>query len=218
MVVLFNGDTAGRHGQQHFGTHVLHGVGGRNWEVTFFVAGFVAEVATHFFATGIPTAFDRVNKVVATILGLVKAHVIKDKKFGFGAKVGGITKARGGQIINGFLGNHSGATLVGLACAGLFDAANETQGRLGHERVEPSGVGIRHHHHVRFVDGLPAANTGAIEGHPGGEAIVVDLVVVHRQMLPDAGHVDKLEVDHLNALVFNHRQDFLSSRWHAFLR
>jgi hypothetical protein len=55
--------------------------------------------------------------------------------------------------------------------------------------------GIGHHHHVGFVNGLPAPDAGTIEGDPIIEAALVDLALVHGEVLPNPWHIDEFQVD-----------------------
>ena len=126
---------------------------------------------------------------------MVEAHIVEDEEFCFGAKEGGVANARRLHVFDGLDGNGAGAAGIQFACARLFDGADHAQGGVRHEGVDPGGVGIGHHHHVRFVNGLPAPDAGTIECHAIGKAALVDLALVQGEMLPNPWHVDEFQIN-----------------------
>ena len=59
--------------------------GGRDREITFLVADFVAEVR-HLVAAGVPDAFLGINGVERAVALGIELHVVEDEEFGFRAE------------------------------------------------------------------------------------------------------------------------------------
>jgi hypothetical protein len=72
----------------------LKAVSGRNWEITFFDAGFVTQVR-FFVSTSVPTTFYRIYMVVTGVGGLVVADIIKNEEFSFRTKESCVNKSCG---------------------------------------------------------------------------------------------------------------------------
>ena len=79
--------------QAHFGANVLLGIDGRDREVAFLVANFVAQVR-HLVATGIPNGLFGIDAVERAIGFVIKLYVVKDEEFRFRAKYGSVSDAR----------------------------------------------------------------------------------------------------------------------------
>jgi hypothetical protein len=76
-------------------------------------------------------------------------------------------------------------------------------------------VGVRDQDHVRFLDLLEAADAGAIEAnavHPDGGLRVIEVEFSWRdgEVLPEAGKVVELEVDHLDVVLLDELRYLLS--------
>src|SRR4028118_329289 len=126
------------------------------------------------------------------MLVLVKADIIKDEELSFRAKEGGITNTSGNQVVYCLLSNGAGVAAIRFTCARFHNATDNAQGRLCHEWVDPSCCRIKHHRHVGFVDGFPAPNARAVKGYAIGEAAFINLILVHREVLPDTRRIDEL--------------------------
>src|SRR5580765_3086968 len=98
-------------------------IGGRNGKVAFPETRSVAKIVE--FPARVPASLFGVNVVKTVLLALVETHVIENKEFGFGAKVGSVGDARGGQIQLGFTGNVTGVAIVALLGHGIHDIAEE---------------------------------------------------------------------------------------------
>ena len=70
------------------------------------------------------------------------------------------------------LGDAARVAAVGLLGAGLGDGAGQREGRHGAERIDEGGGRVGHGQHVGGLDGLPAADRGAVEA----EAFLEDLL------------------------------------------
>ena len=71
------------------------------------------------------------------------------------------------------------------------------------EGIEEGGLGDRFHEHVGFVDGLPAANGGAVESQAFFEYIRIEFPGGYGKMLPEAGKVHESKVNNGNLLAFD---------------
>ena len=150
------------HGQHHLGAQVVQGVGGRAGEIAFLVAQLVAEVRL-LVAAGVPGALDAVEEVVAGVLVLIVADVVEDEELQFGAEIGGVGDAGRLHVVDGLAGHVARIARVVLLGERVLNVADHRQGAVLAERIEEGGLGDRHDEHVGFVDGLPAANAGAVE-------------------------------------------------------
>ena len=158
VVLLLDGNPQAGHGEKHFAPHVLEGVVGSDGEIPLLQLNFVGEVSAFFDPVVIPRCFHGIHAVEAGSIGALVAHIIENEEFRFWAEVGRVGQAGGGEVIQGLLGQGPGAAGVGLAAAGLLNRADQAEGFVAVKGVNPGGVGIGHHRHVRFVDGFPATN------------------------------------------------------------
>ena len=214
VVLLLNGNPQARHGEKHFAPHVLEGVVGSDGEIALLQLNFVGEVSTFFDPVVIPRCFHGIHAVEAGSIGALVAHVIEDEELRFWSEVGRVGQACGGEVIKGLLGQGPGAAGIGLAAAGFLNRADQAEGFVAVEGVNPGGVGIGHHRHVRFVDGFPAANRRTVEGHAFREGGLIEQVVADREVLPLAVKVNELQVDEFDALVLDLTQDVLGGFSH----
>ena len=132
---------------------------------------------------------------------LVEADVVEDEKLGFRAEKGGVSQLGAQQVGLGALGDAAGVAEIGLARDGVFDRADQRQGGGGHERVHDRGGRIGHDEHVGFVDFLPAANGRSVEAEAVFEHVGFEIGDGHGEVLPSAGQIDELEIDHLRVVL-----------------
>ena len=214
VVLLLDRHPQGGHGQQHFAAHVLEGVVGGNREIAFLQLDFVGQVAAFFEAGRVPGGLNRIDAVEAAAGAGVVANVVKDEELGLRAKEGRIGQAGGIEVIEGFLGQGPGAAAVGLAAAGLLDRADQAEGFVAVKGVDPGGVRVRHHRHIRLVDRLPAADRGAVKGQSFREALLLHQIGVDGEVLPFAVQISELQVDQFDALVLDQAKDVLGCFGH----
>ena len=136
---------AALHGHDHFAAQVLVVIGRRHREIAFLVARTVAQIV--LFAAGVPAAFFRVDEVEAVLLALIEADVVEDEKLGFGAEVGGVGHAGGGQIHLRLFRDVARIAVVALLGDGIDDVADHDQRWNFGERI----------HHVACRDRESAA-------------------------------------------------------------
>ena len=214
VVMLLDGDPQVGHGEQHFAAHVLQGVVRGDGEVTLFQLDLVGEVAAFLLASCVPGGLNRIAAVEAAAIAGVEADIIKDEKFRLRTKEGGVSQAGACQVIDGLLGQGTGAALIGLAAAGLLNRADQTEGFFAIERIHPGRAGIGNHRHVGFVDRLPAADGGAVECQAFGEGFLFNEVLVHSQVLPFAMDIGKFQIDQFDSFVVDLAKDVLRCLGH----
>ena len=150
------------------------------------------------------------------------ADGVEDVELGFGAEVGGVGDAAGGEVGLGLLRDVAGVAGVGLAGERVVDEEVQREGLLRAERVDEGGGDVRQQEHVGLVDGLEPADRGAVEGEAVGEHAVVERLDRQVEVLHHAGQVTETYVDELHVLVGEVSQEFLgigehTSSWQASL-
>src|SRR5690606_24617064 len=108
VVVHFNIETHLSHGIAHGGAKIVEGVDRGNREIAALDAGAVTHVAVGKGVAGRPGRFFRADFDKAAAHVVTPFDVVKDKKFGFGAKESRIAEAGGLQIVFGAAGNGTG--------------------------------------------------------------------------------------------------------------
>ena len=86
MVLGLYLDAQSLEGQEHFGPQILKLIHGRHRKVAFLEARFVTQIRA-FCAPGVPGAFHRVDFIEGALAVGLKADIVKNKKFGFGAQM-----------------------------------------------------------------------------------------------------------------------------------
>ena len=201
VVMALHLEAAALHGHRHLGAQVLVMIGGRHREVAFFEARAISQIV--FRAARVPAALFRVNEIKTVLLTLVETDVIKNKKFRFGAEVGGIGQAGGGHIHFGFLGDVARVAVVALLGDRIDHVGHHHQRSYLGERIEHEPGGIGDQQHVAFVDRGPAANGGAIHAETFFKTGLAELLDGKRNVMPETGKISKAQVEHLD-LVFLH--------------
>ena len=207
-------DAAGLQRLDHLGTDVLQAVHGRHREVAFLVPGLVAQVLLVAVAR-VPGSLVGVDVVEAVVVALVEADVVEDVELDLRPPVAGVGDAGGLEVQLGLLRHVARVPGVGLAGQRILDVAHQVQGGQRGERIHEGGVGVREQQHVRLVDGLEAADAGAVEPDAVLEQPGVELVGGDGEMLPQPGHVGEPQVHDLRAVLLG-KVDHLS-RCHGVL-
>ena len=70
--------------------------------------------------------------------------------------------------------------------------------------------GVGHELHVGLVDRLEAADRGPVEHLTDGEEVLVDRLSRHVEVLHDTGQIAEPNVDELDVLVLDEREDLVS--------
>jgi hypothetical protein len=172
MVLALDLDAEFFHHQAHLGADVLLGVGGRDREVPFLVADFVAEVG-HFITARVPDAFLAVNGVERAVGLGIKLDIVKDEKFRLGPDKRLVGDARGDKIFLGALGDAARIAGVRFPGAGLGDGAGQAQRRDGTEGINERRVRVGHRQHVGSLNAFPAADAGAVKAQSLGKGIFI---------------------------------------------
>ena len=132
---------------------------------------------------------------------LVKADVVEDEKLGFRAEKGRVGQPGAQQVGLGALGDAARIAGIGLAGDGVFNRADQRQGRHLGERIHDRGGWIGQDEHVGFVDFLPATDRRAVEAEAVFEQVGFQVGNGHGKMLPGAGQIDEFEIDHLRVVL-----------------
>ena len=127
--------------------------------------------------------------------------MVEHEELRLGSEVGDVGDAGGDQVLLGLLGDEPRVAGVRLAEHRIRDRADQRQGRARVVRVDERGRGVGNQQHVRLVDLLKAADRGAVETEAGLEVAGVQRADRQRHVLPRAGQVDELQIDHLDAAL-----------------
>ncbi len=123
FVMLFLNDDPGLlHFEHHFGSKIHKTVNGWYGEISLFVTWFVSEVRS--CGTAVPNPFFRIDKIIGRLGCLIKANIVKNKKFRFRADISGVTDTRGFQVGLCFLCNIARIFIIIFVQDGIFDVAD----------------------------------------------------------------------------------------------
>ncbi|CCJ90552.1 Glutamine synthetase (glnA) gene and ORF1 [Cronobacter turicensis 564] len=210
VVVRFNDQAHLFHHQTHGGTQILRGIYRRNREVTAFHARTVAFVAAFVFGGRVPRAFDVVDSDMRAGDGAAEADVVKQEELRFRPEQNGVRDAGRAQVLFRALGDGTRVAIVALHGARLEDIATNNQGRFFVERVNDSGGGVRHQHHVRLIDAFPATDGGTIEHFTFFEEVGVHLVGWDGDVLFFTFSISEAQIHKLHFMFIQHRQNVFS--------
>jgi hypothetical protein len=135
------------------------------------------------------------------------AYVVEHEEFGFGADEHGVADTGLLEVRFGAGRGRARVAAVELAGRRLDDVAEQHQHRGRAERVDIGRVEVRLEDHVGFVDRLPAGDRAAVEHEAVGQIVLVDDARGHGQMLPLALGVGETEVDPVDLLILDARED-----------
>ncbi len=195
------------HGEHHFGAQIVQRVGRRHREVTFLVTQLVTKIGL-LVAAGVPGAFHAVEIVVAGVLGLIIADVVEDEEFQLRAEIGGVGDAGLLHEVDGLAGHVARVARVVFLGKRVLDVADHRQGRVLAERIDERRLRNRHDEHVRLIDGLPAADAGAVKAQAFFKHRFVQRVGGDGEMLPETGEVHETQIDRLDFLLADQSQNF----------
>ena len=127
---------------------------------------------------------------------LIVASAVENKKFGLGAPIRDVPDLGLFEKLFGFLGHVARVPAVVLACDRIHDVTDHAQRRDACERVHDGSVGVRDDHHVAVLNRLPPPNGRSVEAGTLGEDRIRQFFNRNREVLPGAGEVHELQVDH----------------------
>ena len=133
------------------------------------------------------------------MLDLLVGDVIEHEELGLGAEIGHVGDPARDEMLLGLVGHEPGVAGVGLAQHRIGHRTDQRQRPARVIRIDERGRGVRDQEHVRLVDLLEAADRGPVETQAGLEVPGVERADRQRHVLPGAGKVDELQVDHLDA-------------------
>src|SRR5712691_1762047 len=189
--------------ERHLTANVLERIVGGDREVALFYAHAVAQVG-RAVTPAIPVSLVRIYLGILGVFTGFVAHVIEDEKFGFRAKVAGVSDSAGAQISLCLVCNIAWIAAIALLAssrARMGYVTDQAQRRDSSERVHHSGSGIGDNQHIAFVDGLEATYTGAVKGFPFDKGFFFEFAHRHTKMLPCARQIYKFEVHHFCAML-----------------
>ena len=198
MVLALHGNAQLFQDEQHFGAQILELVHGRYGEIALFVAGFISQVGA-FVTPRIPDALHGVDFIEGPVARRLEANFVENEEFCFGADEGRVADAGAFEIGFGLLGDVARIPGVGLTCDGVDDVAHHHEGRDFEKGVHFGGGRIGNDEHITGVDGLPAANTGAVKTETVFEAGFVQFAHGNREVLPNAGEIQETDIHNLGA-------------------
>ena len=173
MVLLHHKSHLGHRGH-HLGTEVGSGIDRWDREVPALGHRTVPDVAALEFLAGVVGPFLRIDPIEGVVHRDVPADVIEDEELSFRPEVRGVTDPGRLEVGLGPDRRRTRVAFVRLTRGGFEDVAKDDEGRLGSERVEHRGRGIRHHAHVGLVDLLPAGDRRAVKHQPIDKHVLVD--------------------------------------------
>jgi len=136
----------------------------------------------------------------------VPFHLIEDEELGFRSEQRGIRDAGGAQVFLGAVGDRARVAAVAQHGGGLDDIAADDDGGVVGKGIEDGGAVVRHQHHVRFVDALPAGDRRAVEHLAILEEAVVHFARRQGNVLLLALGVREAQVDPASLGLFNQLQ------------
>jgi len=192
--------------QAHLVADVLQRVGGRDRKITLLRPDLVTEVGK-LLPLAVPMSFAAVDRVERAVSREAETHVVENEKLRFRPEESGVGYASALQISLLFFCDATRVPVVRLARNRFDDRADEAQGRLGVENIDPCRCRIGNDEHVGSIDRFPATDARTVEA----EAFREDLLVIFRErrgeMLPGTGQIGKFEIHEFDLVVFDHLAD-----------
>ena len=209
MVVLFDREPHVVHHRKHLRSEIALAVDRRHREIAALDRRAVAGIAVGEVLVGDVGALLAVDLVHRPFHRGGITHVVEDEELGLRPEIGLVAESGGDQVLLGLLGDRTRVAGIGLPGQRLMHIAKDDQRRLGGKRVENRGRAVRHQHHVRLVDRLPAGDRRTVEHHALVQEIFVDRPDVVSQMLPLAARIGEPEVDVFDVVLLDQIHDFL---------
>src|SRR6185369_3315670 len=111
----------------------------------------------------------------------LEAHSVEDEELRFGSEVARVCQTGALQVRLRLLGDVSRITRVTLASQRILDVAQQRERGKTRERLEHRAARIRNQQHVALIDGLKAANRGAVETEAFLEGVTRQAMERHRR-------------------------------------
>ena len=141
--------------------------------------------------------------------GVGEGDVVEHEEFRLRPEQHGVSDAAGLQEIFGTLGDGARIAVIALHGGGFKHVTDDVQSGLFGERVQFGGSRVRHQHHVRLVDALPAADGGTIEHLAVFEEVFVNLVGRDGYVLLFTLGVGKTQINKLDFVFLDQGQNVL---------
>ena len=212
LVVLDLDRDAGLDQRQHdLRAHVLQAIHRWDREVSLLVPRPVPQVGAAAVPARVPDPLFGVDVVVALVRVLVEPHAVENEELGLGAPVRGGRDSGRLEVLLGLEGDEARIARVRLERERIVDVAGERERRHLQHRIDECRRDVGEEQHVALVDGLEAADRGAVEAQPLPDHLLVERGGGDREMLPRAGEVAELHVHDLDVLLpdeVEHLADF----------
>jgi len=128
MMMFLDVNSCLYHLECHFSPDVVHLVGRRHREISFFMTGAVAQIGFRGI-TGVPDSFLRVDFVETHMAVSIKGNAIEDEEFQFRSPIAGIGNTGRFEVSLGFPGHITGVAVVVLTIDGVSHITDEAQSR-----------------------------------------------------------------------------------------
>jgi len=172
------------------------------------VAWLIAQIGV-FHATAVPDSFDRIDKVVPKLAGIVETDFIKNEELRFRPEKGRVADPRELQIGFGLLRNVAGVSGVALLGDRIDHITDHGQGRDRHKGIHNRSRCVRNDQHVTGMNRLPATDARTVKAIPVFKVGFAQLFDGIAKMLPGTDKIQEFEIHHLGALLFGQRHYFL---------
>jgi len=158
-----------------------------------------------------------VNYLLDDMLGAagIIQRELKQCQFLLRSEIRRIAEARRLQIRLGLQCDVAGIAGIFFLGDRVHNVTNQAQGLRFGERVHDSGGGIGNHQHITGMNGLPAADTGAVKSQPLLKHALLQLTDGYREMLPRPQKVHEFQIHHLGAVLLC-KTDYLFGCHQAF--
>jgi len=137
------------------------------------------------------------------VRAIIVSDVVEDEKLRLGSEICRIGEAGALQISLGLFCHTTGIAFVGFAGDWILDRANQAEGRLSVERINPGSLTVWDHEHITGVNHSPATNARAVKAQTICKNIFAVFVERCGEVLPSSEQIGELEVDQFNSLFFD---------------
>ena len=200
----------------HLAAQVAERIHRRDREIAALHARAMAGIAAFELAVGTPCRFLGFDLERSAAHVVAPAHRVEDEEFRFRAEKRGIGDAGRLQVSLGAPRDRTRAARIGLHGRRFEHVADEVQGRMRGEGIERRAGRIRHQHHVRIVDPLPAGDGRPVEHLAVLERTGVDGVRGKGDVMLLAEHVGKTQVDEFDVVFLDQIENGVGG--HGWLR
>ena len=200
MMMAFHFKAATLHDQNHLRAKILIVIGGRNGEISLFVARAIAEIVR--FPSRIPAALFGVDVIKPVLLALIESDIVEDEELRFGAKVRCLGDAGGSQIHFGLACDVTGIAIIALLRDRIDDVANHHQGWHLGKWIKKMELGVRLQQHVALVNPRPRPNGRSVNPKASLKRLLSQSRNRIRNVMPQSRDVGEAEVENLGIVPF----------------